>query len=46
MLHRITYMFIKFQQNRVIVKSVRTNILAKNPKLHKFATTNSNLEKN
>ena len=48
MLHRITYMFINSQQNRLSrsVKSVRTNIFAKNPKLHKFATTNSNFEKN
>ena len=38
--HRITYMYINFQQNRVnrSVKHVRTNIFAKNCKLHKFAT--------
>ena len=46
--HRKTYMYINSQQNRVSrsVKSVHTNLLAKNQKLHKFATTNSNLEKN
>ena len=45
--HRITSMYIKFQQNRVSrsVKIVRTNILQKNSKLHKFATTNSNFDK-
>ena len=45
--HRITYMYINFQQNRVCrsVKTVRTNLFAKNCKLHKFATTNSNFEK-
>ena len=41
--HRITYMYINFQQNRVsmsthVVKTVHTNIFAKNCKLHKFAT--------
>ena len=44
--HSITYMYmyIDFQQNRVsrLVKTVRTNKFAKNYKLHKFATTNSN----
>ena len=37
---RLTYMNIKFQQNRVnrSVKPVRTNIFAKNCTLHKFAT--------
>ena len=37
---RITYMYINFQQNWVSrsVKTVRTNIFAKNCKLHKFAT--------
>ena len=41
--HRKTYMLINFQQNRVSrsVKTVRTNIFAKNCKLHTFATTNS-----
>ena len=36
-------MYFNFQQNRVSksVKSVHTNLLAKNRKLHKFATTNS-----
>ena len=40
-------MYIDFQQNRVCrsVKTVHTNIFAKNCKLHKFATTNSNFEK-
>ena len=38
--HRITYMNINVQQNHVSrsVKTVRTNIFAKNWKLHKFAT--------
>ena len=38
--HRITYMYINFQQNWVSrsVKTVRTNIFTKNCKLHKFAT--------
>ena len=48
--HRITYMYmyINFQQTRVSrsVQTVRTNIFANNSKLHKFATTNSNFEKN
>ena len=45
--HRKTYMHINFQQNRVrrSVKTVHTNLFAKNYKLHKFATTNSNFEK-
>ena len=45
--HRITYMYINFQQNRVSrsIKTVHTNIFAKNRKLHKMATTNSNFEK-
>ena len=45
--HRITSMYIKFQQNRVSrsVKTVLTSIFAKIRKLHKFATTNSNFEK-
>ena len=45
--HHKTYMYINFQQNRVSrsVKTVHTNIFAKNRKLHKFATTNSNIEK-
>ena len=36
-----------FQQNRVSrsVKTMYTNLLAKNCNLHKFATTNSNFEK-
>ena len=40
MQHRITYMYINFQQNWVSrsVKIVRTNIFAKNCNLHKFAT--------
>ena len=37
-------MYINFQQNWVSrsVKTVRTNIFAKNCKLHKFATINTN----
>ena len=44
--HHKAYMYINFPQNRVnrSVKTVRTNIFAKNGKLHKFATTNSNFE--
>ena len=40
-------MYINFQQNRVgkSVKTVHTNIFAKNRNLHKFATTNSNFQK-
>ena len=40
-------MYINFQQNRVgkLVKTVHTNIFAKNCNLHKFATTNSHFEK-
>ena len=43
-----TYMYINFQQNRVCrsVKTVHTYLLARNRKLHKFPTTNSNFEKN
>ena len=39
---RETYMSINFQQNRVStsVKTVHTNLFAKNYKLHKFATCN------
>ena len=42
-----TYMYIMFQQNRVSrsVKTVQTYLFAKNCKLHKFATCNSNFEK-
>ena len=45
--HHTTYMYINFQQNRVCksVKTVHTNIFAKNRNLHKFATTNSHFEK-
>ena len=41
-------MNINFQQIQVngSVKTVLTNIFANNCKLHKFATTNSNFEKN
>ena len=48
MYHRKTYMHINFQQHRVSrsVKAVPTNLFANNCKLHKFATTNSNFEKN
>ena len=47
MCHRKTYMYIKFQQNRIsgFVKTVHTNLFAKKYKLHKFATTNNNFEK-
>ena len=40
--HRKTYMHINFQQNRVSrsVKTVHTNLFAKNCKLHKFVTCN------
>ena len=42
------YMCINFQQTRVSrsVQTVRINIFANNSKLHKFATTSSNFEKN
>ena len=45
--HRITYMYINFQPRGFCrsVKTVHTNLLAKNRKLHKFATTNSNFTK-
>ena len=45
--HRKTYRYINFQQNRVrrSVKTVHTNLFAKNCKLHKYATCNSNFEK-
>ena len=45
--HRTTYMLSNFQQNRASrsVKTVHTNLLAKQRKLHKFATGNSNFEK-
>ena len=35
--HGIAYMYLNFQQNRVSrsVKTVRTNLLAKNRKMHK-----------
>ena len=41
-------MYINFQQTRVSrsVHTVHTNIFAYNRNLHKFATTNSNFEKN
>ena len=44
--YRTTYMHSNFQQNRVSrsVKTVHTNLLAKQRKLHIFATCNSNLE--
>ena len=44
MRHRKTYMYINFQQNRVNRSgiTVHRNLFAKNRKLHKFATTNSN----
>ena len=45
--HRKTYMYINFQKNRVStsVKTVHTNLFAKNCKLHKFATCNWNFKK-
>ena len=45
--HRTTYMHSNFQQNRVSrsVKTVHTNLFAKDCKLHKFVTCNSNFEK-
>ena len=45
--HRTTYMHSNFQQNRSnrSVKTVHTNLLAIQRKLHKFATCNSNFEK-
>ena len=45
--HRITYMYINFQQIRLSrsVKTAYTNLFANNCKLHKFATANSNFEK-
>ena len=46
--HRKAYMYINFQQNQVSrsVKTVHINLFAKNRKSPKFATTNSNFEKN
>ena len=46
--HRKTYVYINLQQNRVCrsVITVHTNIFAKNRKMHKFATTKCNFEKN
>ena len=43
MRHHKTYIYINLQQNRVSrsVKTVRTNIFAKNCELHTFAATNS-----
>ena len=40
-------MYINFQQTRVSrsVQTVHTNTFANNRKVHKFATTNSNLKK-
>ena len=45
--HGKMYVCINLQRNRVSgsVKTVHTNVLAKNSKLHKFATINSNFEK-
>ena len=46
MRHRKAYMYINFQQNCVdrSMKTVHTNIFAKQRKLHKFTTCNSNFE--
>ena len=47
--HRITYMYINFLAKSGWYvdqsKTVHTNLFAKNCKLHKFATINSNFEK-
>ena len=45
--HRVTYIYINFQQIWVSgsVKTMLRNIFAKNSKLYKFATTNSNFDK-
>ena len=45
--HRITNMYINFQQSQVSrsVQTVHTNIFANNRKLHEFATSNTNFEK-
>ena len=45
--HRITYMYINFQQNWSSrpVKTVHTNIFAKYCTLHKLTTAISNFEK-
>ena len=45
---RKTYMYIYFQQNWVCrsVKPYTQNLSAQNRKLHRFATSNSNFEKN
>ena len=45
--HRVTYMYINFQQNQVsrTVKIVHTNLFANNRNLHKFATCNLIFEK-
>ena len=45
--HGVRYMYINFQQNRASrsVKTEHTTLFAKNHKLHKFATCNTNFEK-
>ena len=47
MRNRKAYMYINFQQNRIgrSIKTVHTNLLAKQCMWHKFATCNSNFEK-
>ena len=47
MYHGITYIHLNLQQNQVSSsgKTVHTNILENNRKLHTFATTNSNFGK-
>ena len=47
MRHRKAYTYINFYQTRLSrsVKTVHTNQFAKNHRLHKFATTNSNFYK-
>ena len=46
-MHHVILYIINFQQNQVSrsVKTVHRNLIAKNHKLHKFATTNINLKK-
>ena len=45
--HHKTYRYSNFQQNRVnrSVITVHTSVFAKDRKLHKYATTNSNFGK-
>ena len=45
--HSKAYMYINIQRNQVVrsIKTVHTNLFAKQHKLHKFATCNSKFEK-